>query len=55
MRGLLLFIVVLGGLMTVDWIASEGRNSRAVWREAREQTNSIRYRLEYWIGDIVRF
>ncbi|MCA1491999.1 hypothetical protein [Sinorhizobium alkalisoli] len=55
MRSLLLFIVVSGSLMTVDWIVSEGRHSRAVWREAREQTNFIRYQLEYWVGDIVGF
>jgi hypothetical protein len=48
MRGSLLFIVALAGLMAIDQIACDA------WREAKEQANSVRYRVEYWVGDIVR-
>ncbi|AFL53817.1 hypothetical protein USDA257_c52930 [Sinorhizobium fredii USDA 257] len=40
--------------MAIDQIACDGRYSRATWREAKEQANSVRYRVEYWVGDIVR-
>ncbi|KSV69845.1 hypothetical protein D9M68_384950 [compost metagenome] len=46
MRGLLLSIVVLSGLLAVDWIASEGRYSSAVWRGANEEGQYVRYRVQ---------
>lgn len=45
MRGLLLFIVALGGLLAIDWIATEGRYRRAAWREANEQAQYFRYQV----------
>ncbi|ACP26623.1 hypothetical protein NGR_c28790 [Sinorhizobium fredii NGR234] len=54
MRGLLLFIVALAGFWTIDRIVWEGGYSRAAMREAKEQANSLRYRVEYWVKDVVR-
>ncbi|ASY70453.1 hypothetical protein [Sinorhizobium fredii] len=54
MRGLLLFIVLLAGIWAIDRIACEGHYSRAAWRDAQEQAKSLRYRVKYWVDDIVR-
>jgi hypothetical protein len=54
MRDLLLYIVVLGCLVAVDWITTEGKYSRAVWRAASEQAESARYQVEYLVEDIVK-
>jgi hypothetical protein len=54
MRDLLLYIVVLGCLVAVDWITTEGKYSRAVWRAASEQADSVRFQVEYLVDDIVK-
>ncbi|AUX78434.1 hypothetical protein [Sinorhizobium fredii] len=51
MRDLLLYIVVLGCLVAVDWIATEGKYSRAVWRAASEHAHYVRYQVGYLVDD----
>jgi hypothetical protein len=46
MRYSLLFIVLLSGLLAIDQIATKGRYSRAVWREANEQIRYVRYQID---------
>ncbi|MDK1493354.1 hypothetical protein QN219_25455 [Sinorhizobium sp. 7-81] len=54
MRDLLLYIVVLGCLVAVDWITIEGKYSRAVWQVVSEQSESVRYQVEYLVDDIAK-
>ncbi|ACP23146.1 hypothetical protein NGR_b16950 (plasmid) [Sinorhizobium fredii NGR234] len=54
MRDLLLYIVVLGCLVALDWTATEGTYSLAVWRAVSEQADSVRHQVEFLVDDIVR-
>jgi hypothetical protein len=46
MRYLLLFIVLLSGLLAIDQIATEGRYSRAAWREVKDQAGYARRQID---------
>ncbi|MDK1375186.1 MULTISPECIES: hypothetical protein [unclassified Sinorhizobium] len=54
MRGLLLLIVGLCGLLAIDQIATDGRYRRAGWSEAKAQGNALQDRVEYWVSGIIK-
>lgn len=46
MRGFLLMAIFAGGLWTIDTLMFDGRNTMALWQEAKSTGQEFRYELK---------
>ncbi len=55
MRGVLFFAVFTGGLWLLDTLVFDGRNTRAIWQEAKAAGQSFRYELKVQLDHLNLF